>query len=502
MSLPPSRIPEIRRRTLVDRPLRPDGEVVVYWMTATRRLGWNFALERAAELAAATARPLLVLEALRCGYRWASDRHHAFVLAGMAEHAERAARAGIGYHPYVEAAPGEGSGLVRELSRRAVAVVADDSPVFFLPRMLAAAARQVECRLEAVDSHGLLPLRATPKAFPTAFAFRRFLQGALKAHLSRPPAAEPLGRGGWPRAAELPEAIARRWPRADERLLGAEPGALARLPIDHSVAPVGELPGGSRAAGRRLEQFLDDGFERYAEERNHPDAAAASGLSPWLHFGQISPHEILARLAEREGWVAETLPEGGRGARAGWWGMSANAEAFLDELVTWRELGAAFAVHRPDEQESYDSLPDWALRTLAGHAADPRPELYSADELESAATGDGLWNAAQRQLLGEGRIQNYLRMLWGKRILEWSPDPRAALERMLELNHRWALDGRDPNSASGILWCLGRYDRAWGPERPIFGTVRYMSSANTRRKLRLDRWLERWGGEGQRPLEV
>jgi deoxyribodipyrimidine photo-lyase len=132
------------------------------------------------------------------------------------------------------------------------------------------------------------------------------------------------------------------------------------------------------------------------------------------------------------------------------------------------------------------------LRTLGKHASDRRPHLYSMERFEGAETDDPLWNAAQRQLVREGRIHNYLRMLWGKKILEWSPSPHEAMETMVHLNNKYALDGRDPNSTSGILWILGRYDRAWGPERPIFGTVRYMSSENTARKVRVAGYLQRY----------
>jgi deoxyribodipyrimidine photo-lyase len=170
--------------------------------------------------------------------------------------------------------------------------------------------------------------------------------------------------------------------------------------------------------------------------------------------------------------------------------MSEAAEAFLDQLVTWREVGFNFCAHRPDYDE-YLSLPDWAKATLAKHAADDRPHAYSLDEFASARTHDRLWNAAQGQLLTEGHIHNYLRMLWGKKILEWTTRPQEALDIMVELNNRFALDGQDPNSYSGICWVLGRYDRPWGPARPIFGTVRYMSSENTARKVRVKEYLQR-----------
>jgi deoxyribodipyrimidine photo-lyase len=148
-----------------------------------------------------------------------------------------------------------------------------------------------------------------------------------------------------------------------------------------------------------------------------------------------------------------------------------------------------------DDYDQYDSLPDWAQKTLKEHAGDSRPFVYSLEEFATAATHDPLWNAAQVQLARQGRIHNYLRMLWGKKILHWSESPRAALQIMIELNNKYALDGRNPNSYSGIFWVLGRYDRAWGPEREIFGKVRYMTSENTARKVRVKPYIEKFQPE-------
>jgi deoxyribodipyrimidine photo-lyase len=169
-------------------------------------------------------------------------------------------------------------------------------------------------------------------------------------------------------------------------------------------------------------------------------------------------------------------------------------ESFLDELITWREIGFNMCWQRED-YDQFASLPEWSKQTLAEHGDDPRQYVYGLEEYEAAATHDELWNAAQRQLVRDGRIHNYLRMLWGKKILEWSASPQEALGTMIELNNKYALDGRDPNSYSGIFWVLGRYDRAWGPERPIFGKVRYMSSENTARKLSVRGYIEQYGPE-------
>jgi deoxyribodipyrimidine photo-lyase len=236
---------------------------------------------------------------------------------------------------------------------------------------------------------------------------------------------------------------------------------------------------------------LPRGCPATPRHRNDLDRDVTSGLSPYLHFGHIGSHEVFARVMRHEGWLGQ-LPARATGAREGWWGVGAAAEAFLDQLVTWRELGFNTCAHRPD-YDQYESLPAWALTTLERHAGDPREHLYSPDELEGARTHDPLWNAAQNQLRQEGRIHNYMRMLWGKKILEWSASPREALEVLIELNNKYALDGRDPNSYSGIFWTLGRYDRPWAPERPVFGTVRFMSSANTARKLRVKGYLQRYG---------
>ncbi len=497
--MPPSSVPTLRLRTLNAAPVRPEGEYVLYWMTAFRRLSFNFALDFAAEQARELGRTLLIFEAIRCGYRWASDRFHQFVLDGMVEHARALAGSGIGYFPYVEPSPGAGSGLLAALSERACLIVADDAPIFFFPKMLAAAAARSSVRIEAVDSNGLLPLRAADKVHLSAYSLRRFLQGELPRHLGDLPNPEPFAGEPLPRFLGVPKEISTRWPEASAEMLNGGAGALRSLPIDHSVPPVAALPGGEGAARARLERFLARNLARYGEARNEPAEEVTSGLSPYLHFGHISTAEILTALAAREGWTPARLGGQKNGKREGWWGMSAAAESFLDQVVTWRELGFNHAWQR-DDIDSYDSLPAWARATLEAHESDPRIEVYTLAEFEAARTRDEIWNAAQTQLVREGSIHNYLRMLWAKKVLHWSRSPREAVEILIELNNKYALDGRNPNSYSGIFWCFGRYDRPWAPIRPIFGAIRYMSSLSTRRKMKIDRYLARYTPQVQAEL--
>lgn len=482
-------VPPLRVRLVNEAPVRAEGRYVLYWMIACRRAEDSFALDRAAAWARELDRPVVVLEALRCGYPYASERLHRYVLDGMIDNAAAFERAGVRYLAYVERAAGEGRGLLEALAADACLVITDEYPTFFLPRMVRAAGERLAVRLEAVDGCGLLPLRAAGRAFPRAYGFRRFLQRELPAHVEAPPSAEPLCdlRRASPRIARR---VGERWRFATRRELEGR-AFLAALPIDHAVGPVDER-GGSQAARARLAAFLDEDLARYADARAHPDAHAESRLSAYLHFGHLSPHRVLAELAAREGWTPAERPRAVTGKAEGAWGMSRGAEALLDQLVTWRELGYVFCAHEPAHAR-YEALPAWAQKTLAKHARDRRPHLYAREELAEARTADPLWNAAQRQLLLEGRIHNALRMLWGKRVLEWTRTPEEAHAILFELNDRYAIDGRDPNSVSGIGWIFGLFDRAWGPERPVYGTVRYMSSAAQRRKLKLAEWLARFG---------
>jgi deoxyribodipyrimidine photo-lyase len=483
-------IPDVRVRALNEAPVHPRRAFVLYWMTSFRRARSNFALDRALDHAKGLGKPLVVLEPLRVGYPFASDRLHAFILQGMADTARAFQGTPVVHHPYVEPTAGAGHGLLAALAEKACVVIGDDWPGFFVPRMQRSAAQKLDVRFEVVDSNGLYPLHHTTRVFTTAHSFRTHLQKVLPPHLHAVPAPEPLVGLDLP-TFKLPAELTKRWPRATDEALAAAPKFLATLPIDHTVAPVSGFTGGSTVARARLDHFAKKLLGDYDAARSEPEVDGTSKLSPHLHFGHLSIHEVFARLTPR-GWSPDQLGKSIGGAKAGWWQLPAATEAFLDELITWRELAFNMSSHRPTEFNELTSLPSWALATIKAHAKDTRPHVYSLQQLERGETHDPLWNAAMGQLRTEGWFHNNVRMLWGKKIYEWSKSAADALRAMDTLMSRYSLDGRDPVSWSGALWVLGRYDRPWGPERPIFGKLRYMTSQNFARKVSVKQYVARY----------
>ena len=304
-------IPEIRVDLCNDQPVRPEKDFVLYWMIAFRRTRWNFALDHAIARARELKKPLVILEALRCDYPWASDRLHRFVLDGIADKLRNLAEGGVHYYPYVERAVGAGKGLLAALAHHSCVVVTDDFPCFFLPHMVRSAAQQLSVRLEKVDSNGLLPLRATDQLFSTAYAFRRFLQKTLPAHLSHFPKADPLARPDLPQLKSLPKEVTKRWPPASLTWL-ENSQSLAELPINHQILSAtasDAVSGGEASAQKKWLEFLSKKIDEYPEERNEPSAEGTTGLSPYLHFGHISAHQMFHDLMSARKMVGrQTCP--------------------------------------------------------------------------------------------------------------------------------------------------------------------------------------------------
>jgi deoxyribodipyrimidine photo-lyase len=466
-----------------------DGRYVLYWMHSNRRLYSNFALEYAVAWANKLDRPLVILETLVADYPWASDRFHQFMIDGIREKSDDCARRGVSYHSYLEPEAGAWKGLVERVAQDACVVVSDEYPAFIQPGFNKNLEKAIAVPFFTVDSCGMIPLALTDKAPYSAYLFRKVVQKTFQESWANMPVLDPLADLRV-KAAVLDADITTRWPQLTAAADWSEVSPAA-FDIDHSVGALSYA--GNRATGlKRLDDFITTTLPRYGTERNDPDKSAASGMSPFLHFGTLGEHEIVQRILAQQpsGWSADTLVYNG-GTSEGYYGGYEYVEKYLDELITWRGVGFHYAHHEPD-YDKFESLPDWAQKTLNEHKRDERPVLYTLEQLEAAQTYDPIWNAAQRELVRDGIIHNYLRMLWGKKILEWTPDPETALAYMIELNNKYAIDGRDPNSYSGIFWCLGRFDRPWF-ERPIFGSIRYMSSDSAKKKIKMDRYLVKNG---------
>ncbi|MAT48653.1 MAG: deoxyribodipyrimidine photolyase [Euryarchaeota archaeon] len=492
-------ISPLRIRQMNSKNINLDGDFVLYCMISTRRLKWNFSLKYAVEMARKLDKPLLVVESLNMNHKWASDRIHNFVINGMLDNRIDFENTSITYIPFVETKSNQGKGLLQNLSDFSALVVIDDFPTYFPSIVVNNVGSKLPVMTVAIDSNGILPMKLAGKECITAHSFRRILHKNVLQYLENEVLGECL-----PKMDDLKKLpvekinmIAKEinweftplewlWRASQQDSIGID--ALSSINIDHNVYPVNNKMGGSKNAFMKMNDFVHKKLNNYSKERNKPSEKATSGLSPWLHFGHISPHEIVFNILSKEKWDAGLINESRIGSRSGWWGLSESSEGFLDQLITWRELGFNFAHFRRDHT-SWTSLPQWAQDTLEAHSLDYKEEVYTFEELESANTSDPVWNAAQNQLIREGIIQNYLRMLWGKKILQWAPDAKTAMTWMIQLNDRWALDGRDPNSYTGIFWVLGRHDRAWF-ERPIFGKVRYMTSNSTSKKYNLEKYLK------------
>ena len=479
-----------RRRLVNRRPVKPAGSFVLYWMTHSRRIRSNFGLQRAVEWANELKRPLVVFEPLSISLPWSSQRTTEFIAQGMRERIREMHSANVTYLPWVEPERDQGKNLLRSLARQACLIVTDDSCSFLSQKMLRAGATQVECSMEAVETDTLVPTRRFDRIFKTAASFRRAVHKLDVDELLDFPEVFPLNeyRLGF---AQVDFSQLSAWPTLARCPVAYGEQLTETLDVDLDVRLSSQDIGGESAAHAALDNFLGMHLDNYSEARKHPDDNGGSKLSAFLHMGALSTHDILGRVLEKEQWNPDRINMGRVGAREGWWGVSTDSENFLDQLVVWRELGWNGARHDP-YFGSWEGIPEWARTTLDEHQQDPRPNYYSIATLEESRTDDPIWNAAQSELVRTGHLHNYLRMVWGKRVIEWSKTPEEAFARLIHLNNKYALDGRDPNSSSGISWVFGKFDRAWGPERPIFGKVRYMSSLNTRRKLRLNKYLSRF----------
>jgi len=432
------------------------GSFVLYWMQASQREQCNHALEYAIRQSNELSVPPLVLFCLDDTYPEANLRHFGFMLEGLRETVARLESRGIA----TLVLKGSPARTVARIGARASLVVTDRGYLRHQVRWRAELAERLACPMVQVETDAIVPVEsASPKAEYAAATLRPKLGRILLRYLVPLEQHEPVA----PRLQPDEESIA----------LDDIDAVLASLQLDRSVGRVSTFRGGWSEAERRLALFLDEKLERYHELRSNPAVQYSSQLSPYLHFGQVSPLHIALQARER----------GGPGA-----------DAFLEELIVRRELSLNFVRYNA-AYDSLDCLPGWARGTLTAHEHDTRPYLYDQATLERAETHDPYWNAAQREMLTTGSMHNYMRMYWGKKLLEWSPSPAEAFARALYLNNRWQLDGRDPSSYAGVAWCFGMHDRPWA-ERPVFGKVRYMNAAGLERKFPMREYATLYGPRG------
>lgn len=457
------------RTTLLNNaPINRQARYVLYWMQLFKRTSHNHALNYAINLANRHGLPLVVYEGLKYYYPWANDRLHTFILEGVAEKKCEFTACGIRYLFYLQRNAQDPRRVVQDLARAAVALVTDDFPCFIVPEHNRRICEQVTIPVYAVDANGMIPLSRHEKEEYAARTIRPKINKLLPQYSEK--IVTPKVAVTAPHDLPL---------NAPETEVTADNIAqlVAQCDIDHSVKPSPLYHGGTRQARRRLAHFLDNILPRYDETRNEPSVDGCSRLSAYLHFGFISIPEIYAAVQEA------SAPDAAKAA-------------FLEEAVVRRELSYNMTRFNP-RYDSLEALPAWAQKTMHKHADDTR-QAYTPQQIEQATTADELWNASQRELVHTGVWHNYMRMLWGKKIIEWRPTYQESFELMVHLNNKYSLDGRNPNTYTGILWCFGKHDRAWGPERPIFGTLRYMSSASMARKIDAKKyiaWTRYAGGE-------
>ncbi len=443
-----------RTRVLSDATPGP-GEFILVWLHHAVRGHENPAIDAATYAAEALGLPVLVYQGLAGRHRFNSDRHHAFILEGTRDAAAEFEARGLRHAMHLPEDPAEPSPL-RELAQRAALVVTEDFPAPPMPLWTERLVERAGGAWWAVDCCCVVPMQLLDKPIDRAFKFRSKTEKLLLARARRddPHDARPISKDDSAWAIDLP------FTPVDWR--EPIPDMIARCRIDHTIAPVPHTRGGSTAGYARWERFKEVGLPRYHQRRNDAsidrEALGVSRLSPYLHHGHISPF----RIARETLALIDAPPS--RGAGEG-------ASKFLDELWVWRELAHNLCFHRWREVESTSVLPDWARQTLAQHADDPRPVL-SWETLARGRTGDRLWDLAQRSLVRHGELHNNLRMTWGKALIGWSRGAQHTLDRLIDLNHRFALDGNDANSYGGLLWCLGVFDRPFPPERAVLGTIR------------------------------
>jgi deoxyribodipyrimidine photo-lyase len=438
-----------RIRQLNHNPMR-GGDSVLYWMQAAQRATWNHALEYAIETASRRRKPLLAVFVLT-EYPEANLRHYYFLLEGLAQTQRELAARGIAMSIF----KGTPETIIPRLARKADVVVTDDGYLRIQRQWRKDVATAIDCPLVEIITNVVVPIACASDK-------ENFSAGTLRPRIHRQLAAflVPI------KYRKLNSCFYANGNPKGELSLDDIDAVLKKMNLDRSVPPSTVFRGGPAEAQKRLKAFIAQKLDLYGDKRSNPILDIQSHLSPYLHFGQISPLQIALEISKTD---------------------SPGKDAFLEELIVRRELAFNYVWYNP-KYDDFAALPHWAINTLNVHAKDKREYRYTLEQLENAQTHAPAWNAAQMEMVVTGKMHNYMRMYWGKKILEWTKSPKQAFEWTLYLNNKYELDGRDPNSFAGVAWCFGKHDRPWG-ERTIFGKVRYMNDAGLKRKFDPGRYI-------------
>lgn len=427
------------------------GFYVLYWMQASQRVEYNHALEYTIIQANKLMQPVVVFFGITDHFPEANERHYAFMLEGLKEVKQKLNKRKIQL-VIRHQSPEQG---VIQMAKRASVVIVDRGYLRIQRQWRDYAAKRIDCPLIQIESDVIVPLEEVSS------------KEEYGASTLRPKILKKLPYFLLPLKENEPK-ISSMSMEFDSLEIEDIEKTLLKLKIDRTVKRVDSFHGGTKEALNHLEIFLDEKLDHYAELKNDPTQDYLSHMSPYLHFGQISPLYIALKVKETK---------------------SPGVEAFLEELIVRRELSMNFVFYN-SHYDSWKGLPHWAQKTLKAHQKDKRSYFYSLDELEKGQTHDPYWNAAQKEMILTGKMHGYMRMYWGKKILEWTKTPEEAFRMAIYLNNKYELDGRDPNGFAGVAWCFGKHDRPWA-ERPIFGTVRYMDDKGLRRKFDADAYVRR-----------
>ncbi len=439
------------RVSVLNQKLQRHGDYVLYWMQATQRSEDNHALEFAIKTANVLRLPVVVYFGLTDHFPEANQRHYYFMLQGLREVQASLRKRKILFvirHESPEAG-------AEAMAKKAALVVCDCGYLRMQKQWRNYLAERTECQVVQVESDCIVPVRvASTKEEYSAATIRTKIISQLPQYLV------PLIQTN-PKFSSLSLDLFSLDITDPDKVLTI-------LSIDRSVGMAEGCRGGITEARVQLRQFIAERLEKYARKKNDPNAGVLSGMSTYLHFGQISPLEIALKVDESG--VQER-------------------HAYMEELIIRRELAINFVFYNA-HYDSFEGLPVWAKKTLLNHITDRRQYNYSIVDLEHAETHDKYWNAAQLEMMITGKMHGYMRMYWGKKILEWNASPETALHNALYLNNKYALDGRDPNSYAGIAWCFGKHDRPWAP-RPVYGNIRYMNENGLRRKFNTEQYVDK-----------